>query len=171
MGASGHKAYDLLTKSLFWKPTVWESRLGHAVQAREHYDALQLVKPDIPGLMPLDGDAGLKCRNTDHWHRLAAHPMEKYESKVSGPSSCIKTFCPKSSWERRGSTILADLDTFSPISPPFIENIVRSILISIKPVSTLSSGFEAAGLSFHNKHNEIAAVMLWMKFIQRFVKI
>ena len=46
-----HKAYDLLTKSLFWKPTVWESRLGACgVQAREHYDALQLVKPGIPGL-------------------------------------------------------------------------------------------------------------------------
>src|SRR4030043_145213 len=27
-GILNHKAYDLLTKSLFWKPTVWESRLG-----------------------------------------------------------------------------------------------------------------------------------------------
>jgi predicted ATPase len=60
-----HKAYDLLTKSLFWKPTVWESRLGACgVQAREHYDALQLVKPGIPGLLLLDGDSRVEVPET-----------------------------------------------------------------------------------------------------------
>jgi predicted ATPase len=52
-----HPAYDLLTKRLFWKPTVWENRAGaRGVQAKDHYEALALVRRDIPGVILLDGD-------------------------------------------------------------------------------------------------------------------
>jgi len=53
----GHPALDLLTTKLFWKPTVAESTGGGAgVRAREHYDALRLVR-EIPALEVVDGDS------------------------------------------------------------------------------------------------------------------
>lgn len=54
----GHKALELLTTRLFWKARVIQQRDGGSgIQARDHYEALQLVRPDIPGLQLLDGDA------------------------------------------------------------------------------------------------------------------
>jgi hypothetical protein len=54
--AIGHRSADLL-KRVFWKPTVWETRTGaDGIQARDHYDALKLVRDDLPGLVLLDGD-------------------------------------------------------------------------------------------------------------------
>lgn len=54
--ALGHRSVDLL-KRVFWKPTVWEIRTGaDGIQARDHYDALKLVREDLPGLVLLDGD-------------------------------------------------------------------------------------------------------------------
>ena len=52
-----HPAYDLLTRNLFWKPTVWETREGApGIRAKDHYEALTLVRDNIPGLVLLDGD-------------------------------------------------------------------------------------------------------------------
>ncbi len=54
----GHKADDLLTTRLLWKARVIQQREGASgIQARDHFDALQLVKPNMPGLQLLDGDA------------------------------------------------------------------------------------------------------------------
>lgn len=54
--ALGHRSADLL-KRIFWKPTVWETRTGaDGIPARDHYDALRLVREDLPGLVLLDGD-------------------------------------------------------------------------------------------------------------------
>ena len=54
--ALGHRSAGLL-KRVFWKPTVWETRTGaDGIQARDHYDALKLVREDLPGLVLLDGD-------------------------------------------------------------------------------------------------------------------
>ncbi|MBI3795528.1 MAG: AAA family ATPase [Deltaproteobacteria bacterium] len=53
-----HPAYELLTTRLFWKKTVFQPRAGAAgIAAREHYDALKLVRDDLPGLELLHGDA------------------------------------------------------------------------------------------------------------------
>jgi predicted ATPase len=53
-----HKpALRLLEPHLFWRPTVWEPRDGaHGIKARDHYEALRLLRPDLPGLVLLDGD-------------------------------------------------------------------------------------------------------------------
>ncbi len=54
--ALGHRSADLL-KRIFWKPTVWETRMGaDGIPARDHYDALRLVREDLAGLVLLDGD-------------------------------------------------------------------------------------------------------------------
>lgn len=53
-----HPALDLLTRRLFWKQIVVQPRQGaHGIQARDHYDALTLVRSDLPGLQLVDGDA------------------------------------------------------------------------------------------------------------------
>jgi AAA domain, putative AbiEii toxin, Type IV TA system len=53
-----HPAYETLTTKLFWKKAVWETRDGGpGIKARDHYEALTLVKEDLPGLELLDGDA------------------------------------------------------------------------------------------------------------------
>ena len=53
-----HPAHELLTTRLFWKPNVAEPRSGaQRVSARDHYDALNLVRDDLPALQILDGDA------------------------------------------------------------------------------------------------------------------
>ena len=52
-----HAAMRLLEPQLFWRPTVWEPRDGAAgIKARDHYQALQLIKPTLPGLILLDDD-------------------------------------------------------------------------------------------------------------------
>ncbi|HYD49837.1 MAG TPA: AAA family ATPase [Terriglobales bacterium] len=53
-----HPIERLLSTRLFWKPVVWQPRDGAAgIRSREHYDALKLVREDLPGLELVDGDA------------------------------------------------------------------------------------------------------------------
>ncbi len=53
-----HPAHELLTTRLFWKPTVVEPRPGApGIQAKDHYEALRLVRDDLPALELVDGDA------------------------------------------------------------------------------------------------------------------
>jgi len=165
-----HKAYDLLTKSLFWKPTVWESRLGACgVQAREHYDALQLVKPGIPGLLLLDGDDRVEVPETPitgtglqriRWKRY------EIESYLIHPAA-LRRFVQNQVGKDAAAPYLADLDTYfqANFPPPFIENPLSdpAFLISTKArVDLIPPALEAAGLFNipYTKYNEIAAVML-----------
>ena len=57
----GHPAEKLLKTELMWKPAVFQSReegVGvRGIKAQEHYEALQLVREGIPGLLLIDGDA------------------------------------------------------------------------------------------------------------------
>lgn len=60
-----HPSYDLLTRRLFWKKTVSQSRAGaDGIQSRKHYEALQLVRGDLPGLELVDGDARPEIQST-----------------------------------------------------------------------------------------------------------
>jgi hypothetical protein len=53
-----HPARELLTTRLFWKRAVVETRPGApGVQAREHYEALRLVRDNLPAVELVDGDA------------------------------------------------------------------------------------------------------------------
>ena len=56
-----HRAATLLTTELMWKPVVFQTREGGAgasgVRARDHFEALQLVREGLPGLELQDGDA------------------------------------------------------------------------------------------------------------------
>jgi len=60
-----HPVYTVLTTNLFWKPAVVETRPGAAgVSAKDHYDALKLVRDDLPGLQLIDGDAREEIQST-----------------------------------------------------------------------------------------------------------
>jgi len=61
----GHPSYDLLTRQLFWKKTVSQPRPGaDGIQSRKHYEALQLIRSDLPGLELVDGDALPEIQST-----------------------------------------------------------------------------------------------------------
>jgi predicted ATPase len=165
-----HPAFDVLTKNLFWKPTVWESRLGACgVQAREHYDALQLVKPGIPGLILLDGDSRAEITGTPitgiglqrlRWKRY------EIESYLVHPAA-LRRFVENQVGKDAATPHLADLDHFfqANFPPPFIENPLAdpAFLLSTKArVEFIPPALEAAGLFNipYTRYNEIAAVML-----------
>jgi hypothetical protein len=164
-----HKAYDLLTKNLFWKPTVWESRLGACgVQAREHYDALQLVKPGVPGLRLLDGDDRIEVTETPitgtglqriRWKRY------EIESYLVHPAA-LRRFVENQVGKDAAAPHVSDLDKYfqANFPPPFIENPLSdpAFLLSTKArVDLIPPALEAAGLFNipYTKYNEIAAVM------------
>ena len=57
----GHRAETLLTTEAMWKQTVFQTREGgtgaSGIKARDHFDALQLVRDDLPGLELVGDDA------------------------------------------------------------------------------------------------------------------
>ena len=54
----GHRAEGLLATELMWKPLVFQAQEGRpGIRARDHYDALQIVREGLPGLELRDGDA------------------------------------------------------------------------------------------------------------------
>ena len=54
-----HPAYDLFNSpTFFWRPTVAETRTGSpGIRAPQHYEALRLIRDDLPALELVDGDA------------------------------------------------------------------------------------------------------------------
>ena len=61
-----HPAWATLTTKLFWKKAVWETRLGASgIKAKDHYEAIQLVRENLPGLELLDGDAHSNIPGTE----------------------------------------------------------------------------------------------------------
>ena len=53
-----HRAAGLLDTELMWKPLVFQAQEGRpGIRARDHFEALQLVREDLPGLELRDGDA------------------------------------------------------------------------------------------------------------------
>jgi hypothetical protein len=80
----GHPAYDLFTSpSFFWKPTVADTRIGGpGIRARDHYDALVLVRADLPALELVDGDAHPEVQSTPlTGHGLQRLRWRRYEAE------------------------------------------------------------------------------------------
>jgi hypothetical protein len=60
-----HPAHELLTTQLFWRKSVGETRPGgRGIPSKDHFAALRLVRPDIPGLELLDRDGNPHHRAT-----------------------------------------------------------------------------------------------------------
>jgi predicted ATPase len=103
----GDPALDYLTRGVFWKPTVLEHRPGvEGVPARDHYEALRLVRESVPGLVLLDGDANPNIGPTEltgtglqrvRWRRYEiesylVHPavLARYVEQQVGVSSAAQ---------------------------------------------------------------------------------
>ena len=53
-----HRAVDLLTTELMWKPYNFQAQAYRpGIRAQDHYDSLLLTRKEFPGLELLDGDA------------------------------------------------------------------------------------------------------------------
>ena len=53
-----HPVHEVLTTKLFWKPASRATRLGgDGIKAQDHFEALRLVRPDLPALELVDGDS------------------------------------------------------------------------------------------------------------------
>lgn len=98
-----HPLYEVLAQGLFWKPAVDDTRLGgRGCKAKDHFEALKLVKPAMRGVELVDGDARSGPQSTSfepgklgllRWRRYEIesylfHPeaLARYITKTVGES-------------------------------------------------------------------------------------
>lgn len=170
-----HPAEELLSTRVFWKPNVWESRTGApGVRAREHFNALELVRPDLPGLILLDGDDISGISDTpisgfglqrQRWRRYEiesylVHPvsLERFVEKIVGPGNL-------SAEARRGMRAYLE-QTFTPAfledpmkSNPLIDAYLKQTKARTEVIPPI---LMAAGIPnfLYTRYHEIAALML-----------
>jgi len=158
---------------------VWETRTGASgIKARDHYDALKLVREDLPGLILLDSDGKLKIPETDitgeglqriKWKRYETesyllHPaaLERFVELKVGPGAHSKQAKEdmRIYFESLFDPALVPGYYASPLKPtPLIE----SFLEQKKARSEILPGIlSAAGIHGfdYTRYHEIAAVML-----------
>ncbi len=162
-----HKvAMQLLEPLLFWRPTVWEPRNGASgIKARDHFEALQLLRPGLPGLVLLDGDDNPNIPDTPitgqglqrlRWRRYEIesylfHPeaLARYVRKVSGSDENVQAM-HRYIAENHLPAFLGNL--FS--DPDYIKR-TKARTDLIPPV------LQAAGVQLpYTRYTEIAALML-----------
>lgn len=165
-----HPLYKVLTTNLFWKPAVAETRPGAAgVLAKDHYDALKLVRDDLPGLQLIDGDAREGIQSTpitgQGFQRLRWKRYE-IESYLVHPGA-IARYVEQQVGTEAARPHLEDLhkhfeESYPPafLRDPFADN---PYLVSSKArTDLLPPALSAAGLPAvpYTRYHEIAAVML-----------
>jgi ABC-type transport system involved in cytochrome c biogenesis ATPase subunit len=165
-----HPLYKVLTTNLFWKPAVSETRPGAAgVSAKDHYDALKLVRDDLPGLQLIDGDARLEIQSTPitgrGFQRLRWKRYE-IESYLVHPAA-IARYVEQQVGSAAAQPHLEDLRKhFEESYPPaFLKNPFGDYpyLANTKArTDLLPPALTAAGLPAipYTRYNEIAALML-----------
>lgn len=170
-----HPVYETLTTRLFWKPTVWEPRPGASgIKAKDHYDALKLVRTDLPGLVLLDGDDDPRVPATIvtgtglqrlRWNRYEiesylVHPkaLERFIEKEVG-SGALSAEAKKDMLayleQTFTSSFLQDPEKPHPLIDAYLQQ--RKARTDVIPPI-----LDAAGLHGfpYTRFNEIAAVML-----------
>ena len=164
-----HPAYETLTTKLFWKKAVWEARDGGpGIKAREHYDALKLVK-ELPGLELLDGDAHPNITDTPiigaglqrlRWRR---YEIESYLLHPDALARYVETTVGKDA----AALHVADLRKYfeDNLPPAVVRDPLgdHAVLNSTKArTEILPPMLSAAGLPGipYTEYHEIAAVML-----------
>jgi predicted ATPase len=164
--ALGHRSAELL-KRVFWKPTVWETRIRtDGIQARDHYDALKLVRGDLPGLVLLDGDTRAPSTpiTGEGLQRLRWNRYE-IENYLVHPEALKRFVVQKVGFDAAGPH-LEDLERhFEETYPPaFFKNPLKDtpLLKNTKARTDLiPPALDAAGLPGfpYTSYYEIAAIM------------
>jgi hypothetical protein len=165
----GHPAEPLLTRYLFWKPTVAETQPGRpGIKAREHYDALRLVRA-IPALELVDGDShpgisssAITGAGFQRW-RWRRYEIESY---LVHPAALAR-FVARAVGEAVAAPHVADLQAqlTANLPPAVIERPLdnHAYLNTVKArTAILPPALSAAGLLGlpYTRYHEIAAVML-----------
>ena len=163
-----HPAEALLTRDLFWKQTVAETRQGGAgVKARDHYGALKLVR-DIPALELIDGDSRPEIPSSTitgtgfqrwRWRRY------EIESYLVHPEALAR-FVASTVGEAGSAQHVADLRTYltANLPPAIVERPLdnHAYLNSTKArAEILPPALTAAGLPAfpYTRYFEIASLM------------
>ena len=169
----GHKADELLTTRLLWKARVIQQRDGASgIQAKDHFEALQLVKPGLPGLQLLDGDAHIGLQQMPmtgsglqrlRWKRyeiesylIQPRPLEEFVRRQIGEVGADSAVA-----DMRGhmTGVFRQQYMDDPLHP---EVLVESYLATTKARrDILPPIMEAAGLHTmpYSRYHEIAALM------------
>jgi hypothetical protein len=171
-----HPAADFFNRQPFWKPQVWESRENAVgIRARDHFDALKLVRQDLTGCWLIDADG--KSRNV----RPSAHPERgalnrmawaRYETEsylvhpaalarflqargVQDAAAAVRQF-----FTTRLGAELANAFYGQPFAPPqLVENFLRTTKARTEIIGALLQEAGVYGLDY-TRFDEIAAVML-----------
>lgn len=169
-----HPAYETLTTRLFWRPIVWEPRIGASgVKARDHYEALKLVRDNLPGLILLDGDDDRQVPETSitgaglqrlRWRRYEIesyliHPaaLERFiEKEVGAGASSAESKREMRAYLERTFTPVFLQDPLKP--NPLVDAYLQQRKARTEVIPPI---LEAAGLPAfpYTRFNEIASVM------------
>ena len=167
-----HRAAALLTNEIMWKPAVFQTTQGSSgspgIKARDHYDALRLVRDDLPALELVDGDAHSDIQSSEitgtgmqrlRWHRY------EIESYLVHPDA-LQRFVEVTVGQAGAALHTQDLlDFWRDETPPAVVrdplgdheylNVTKARTRLIPPL------LEAAGLEsvHYNRYHEIAQLM------------
>lgn len=165
-----HRATGLLATELMWKPSVFQAQEGRrGIRARDHYDALQLVREGLPGLELRDGDARPDVPDTEitgvglqrlRWRR---YEIESYLLHPDALARFVESVVGADAAAPHIEDILAYWqDEFPPavVKDPLGEH--RFLNGTKARTELLPPLLEAAGLHGlpYTRYHEIAALML-----------
>ena len=169
-----HPVYPWLSTQPFWKPID-----GSDVnRARAHYEAVQLIRVDLPGLILLDGDAHPAVPPTDitgtglqriKWRRYETenylvHPpaIDRFiEHRLGGPAMSFQAKADAdAAFEKLfGSKEIAQAFAANPFNPPaIVEKYLQTTKARAEIIPAILAAAGIHGLQYTHFH-EIAAVM------------
>ena len=165
-----HRAAGLLDTELMWKPLVFQAQEGRpGIRARDHFEALQLVREDLPGLELRDGDARPPVPDTEitgaglqrlRWRR---YEIESYLVHPDAIARFIEAVVGAGSAEAHVEDMLSywrdelpPAVVRDPLGDHEFLNVTKARTRLLPPL------LEAAGLHGlpHTRYHEIAAGML-----------
>ncbi len=172
--ALDHPAQPLLTTRLFWQKSAGDARRGgQGISSRDHYETLQLVRQDLPGLEILDRDGNQNLPETEvvgkglqrlRWRR---YEIESYLVHPEGLVEFLRTqLGPSPLSDQAVESLLAwfqAAELGALLADPFHPgNLVETYLAATKArTQILPALLDAAGLPGfpYTRYHEIASAM------------
>ncbi len=163
----GHRSLPLLTTELYWRKATVETPSGQeGISAKEHYEALTLVR-ELPGLVLVDGDAKETIKSTPitgkgfqrlRWKR---YEIESYLIHPAALARFVERTSGAAAREHVGALEAYLRENLPPgvLKDPFADNPVLRNTKAREEI--LPPALEAAGLPGfpYNRYHEIASVM------------